>query len=137
VPLPPEPLTAPTKAPVNVQVGDVWWVPEDVNGYPGGKGRFCLVVALESAAGSALPARAHYVAGSTNKGSRPEIVLEPGDAGLDKRGYFSFWWSGDLGVTTLVAVGRYKGRLDSTRHDDIRAAICASKRSVLKKLVAC
>ena len=137
MPLPPEPLAgAPTK-PVQVQVGDVWWIPEEMNGYPGGKGRFCLVVALETPPGTVLPARAHYVAGSSDKGSRPQIVLEAGEAGLDKRGYFSFWWSGDLGVTALVAVGRFKGRVDAARHDEIKAAICASKRVALKKLVTC
>src|SRR5262245_37945707 len=93
--LPPEAMVAPTNATELVQVGDVWWIPEDVNGYPGGKGRFCLVVALEKPSGSALPVRAHYVAGTTEKGSRPQIVLEAGDAGLGRRGYFSFWWSGD------------------------------------------
>lgn len=135
--MPPEPPAAQTKAPAQVQVGDLWWIPEDVNGYPGGKGRFCLVVALETSHGSAPPARAHYVAGTSNKGSRPQIVLEAGEGGLEKRGYFSFWWSGDLGVTTLVAVGRFKGRLEPARHNEIRAAICASKRAALKRLVAC
>lgn len=137
LPLAPGPIAAPTKTAELVQVGDVWWIPDDMSGYPGGKGRFCLVVALEKSSGSVLPVRAHYVAGSTQKGSRPQIVLEPGDGGLDKRSYFSFWWSGDLSVTALATVGRFKGRLEPARHGEIRAAICASKRVVLKKLVAC
>jgi mRNA-degrading endonuclease toxin of MazEF toxin-antitoxin module len=136
LPLAPEPMAAPTETAELVRVGDVWWIPDDMSGYPGGKGRFCLVVALEKSSGSVLPVRAHYVAGSTQKGSRPQIVLEPGDAGLDKRSYFSFWWSGDLSVTALATVGRFKGRLDAARLDEIKAAICASRKVALKKLVA-
>jgi hypothetical protein len=108
-----------------------------MNGFPGGKGRFCLVVALEASFSSMLPARAHYVAGSTKTGSKPELVLEVGEAGLDKVGYFSFFWSGDIGVTTLGIVGRLKGRVDSSRHAEIKAAICASRRLALRKLVTC
>ncbi len=137
LPLPPERSVAPTETAEPVQVGDVWWIPDDMNGYPGGKGRFCLVVVVEKRSGTVLPARAHYVAGSTKEGSRPQIVLEAGEGGLEKRGYFSFWWSGDLGVTTLVSVGRFKGRLALARHDEIRVAICASKRVALKRLVGC
>lgn len=44
-----------------VEIGDVWWIPEQFNGYPGGKGRFCLVVALETSRGLTLSVRAHFV----------------------------------------------------------------------------
>lgn len=137
VPLPSQPREVAPEAPVQVKVGDVWWIPESVNGYPGGKGRCCLVVALEAPPGQAAPARAHYVAGTTQPGSRPQIIVESGEAGLEQRTHFSFWWSGDLGVTTLAALGCFKGRLDSTRDGEIRAAICGSKRAALKRLVVC
>jgi hypothetical protein len=137
VPVPPEAQAALSQPHLKVHVGDVWWIPEGLHRYPGGKGRFCLVVALETPPGSSVPARAHYVAGSTGRGSQPEIVVEPRHAGLEKRTHFSFWWSGDLDLATLIARGRFKGKLESARLAEIRVAICASKRVALKKLVVC
>src|SRR6266568_7503825 len=95
--------------PSTAEVGDVWWLPEEHARYPGGKDRFCLVVALERAPGATCAARAHYVVGSTQRGGRPEIVLEPGEANLRQRTYFRFWWSGDIDIPTLIQAGRYRG----------------------------
>ena len=118
-----------------IRVGDIWWLPEALTAYPGDKDRFCLIVALEYPAGSEMPARAHYVVGSTRGGSRPEIVLDPGEANLRKRTHFSFWWSGDINLNTLIREGHLKGRLGVNRQEEIGTSIQASKRAILKKLV--
>ena len=44
-----------------VEGGDVWWLPEGVVSHPGGKDRFCLVVALEFGSGRSNAVRAHSV----------------------------------------------------------------------------
>jgi hypothetical protein len=119
---------------LEVQVGDVWWLPEELAAYPGGKSRFCLVVALEAAVASQICARAHYVVGSTSPGGQPEIVVEPGEANLPKRTHFRFWLSSDIGIPTLIACGKFRGRLDAERRKQIGAAIRASRRTVLKRL---
>ena len=136
MPLPPEALATLSQPHLKVHVGDVWWLPEELSSYPGGKGRFCLVAALETPPGQDVPARAHYVAGSTSSGGPPEIVLEPGEANLPRRTHFRFWWSGDIDLATVVSKGRFKGRLDSARREEIGTAIRASKRAVLKRLVS-
>jgi hypothetical protein len=134
--LPPEALATLSQPHLKVHVGDVWWVPEELASYPGGKGRFCLVVALETPPGQDLPALAHFVAGSTSSGGPPEIVFEPGEANLSQRTHFRFWWSGHIALPTLVSKGRFKGRLDSSRREEIGTAIKSSKRAVLKRLVS-
>ena len=133
--LPAKELAKLSKPHLKIHVGDIWWLPEALTAYSGGKDRFCLIVALERAAGSAIPARAHYVVGSTRGGGQPVIVLEVGEANLRQRTHFRFWWSGDIDLNTLVTEGRFKGRLDVTRRDEIGASIRTSKRAVLKRLV--
>jgi len=130
-------LAAVNEFQLGVEIGDVWWIPEELSSYPGGKGRFCLVVALETPPGPQVPARAHYVAGSTSSGGGSKIVLEAGEAGLRKRTYFCFWWSGDIGIPVLVACGRFVGKLATERMGEIGAAIRASRRATLKRLVGC
>jgi hypothetical protein len=124
-----------------VEIGDVWWIPEQFNGYPGGKGRFCLVVALETSRGLALSGRAHFVPGSTkpsrSKSGHPEIEFRAGEAGLPEFTYFSFWFSSDLGVQTLISCGRLCGKVDVGRVAEIRGAIAASRRPVLKRVAGC
>jgi hypothetical protein len=122
---------------LKVEIGDVWWIPEELASYPGGKDRFCLVVALEMSPGSQLPARAHYVAGSTSAGGGTKIVLAPGEANLRQCTHFRFWWSGDIGIPTLVTCGRFVGKLATERLGEIGISICARRRSVLKRLVGC
>ena len=133
--LPAEALAQLSQPHLKVHVGDVWWLSEGHAGYPGGKGRFCLVVALETPPGAQVAARAHFVAGSTSSGGPPEIVLEVGEANLRARTHFRFWWSGDIDIVTLIQAGRFKGRLAPERRAEIPAAIRASKRTVLQKLV--
>jgi hypothetical protein len=135
-------MPLPSKAPASlsqphlkINVGDVWWLPEEKVGFPGGKDRFCLIVALERPPGARVPARAHYVVGSTRSGGPPAIVVEAGEANLRKRTHFRFWWSGDIDLATLVEAGRLKGRLDPGRRDEIGAAVRVSNRSALKRLL--
>jgi hypothetical protein len=64
-------------------------------------------------------------------------VLQPGEANLRQRTYFSFWWSSDLDVNTLEMAGNLKGRLDGTRLHEIQEAIRTSKRLILKRLIGC
>ena len=133
--LPSEALARLSQPHLKVNVGDVWWLPEEKAGFPGGKDRFCLVVALERPPGAQVPARAHYVVGSTRSGGPPTIVAEPGEANLRERTYFRFWWSGDIDLATLVEVGWFKGRLAPARRGEIGAAVRASNRSALKRLL--
>lgn len=135
MPLPPEALAKLRQPHLVVNIGDVWWLPEEHARFPGGKDRFCLVVALETPPGTGVPARAHYVVGSTRSGGPPAIVLEASEANLRERTSFRFWWSGDIDLATLVQVGRYKGRLDARRRQEIVEAIQASNRAVLRRLV--
>jgi hypothetical protein len=119
---------------LQVEIGDVWWIPEQFNGYPGGKDRFCLVVARETS-------RAHFVPGSTkpswSKGGHPEIVFQAGEAGLPELTYFSFWFSNDLGKQTLTSCGRLCGKVDEQGVTEIRSAIAASRRPGLKRVAGC
>lgn len=117
-----------------VEVGDVWWLPEALARYPGGKDRFCLIVALEITCGG-ITARAHYVVGSTKRCGAPKIVLEEGEANLHERTHFGFWWSGDIDVGTLTELGRLRGRLDAGRLGEIACAIRTSRRVALRRLV--
>lgn len=119
-----------------VEVGDVWWLPEENVKYAGGKDRFCLLVVLEPGRGESQPVRAHFVVGSTRRSSGPTTVrLAAGDAGVRRDTYFRFSWSGSVDLRTLVKVGEWKGRLGQGRLAEIETAIKASKRVVLKRLI--
>src|SRR5438034_7265305 len=102
MPLPAGALAELSQPHLRVHVGDVWWLPEEHARYPGGKGRFCLIVALETPPAGKVPARAHYVAGSTSPGGPPKLVLKAGEANLCYRTHFCFWWSSDIDIVTLV-----------------------------------
>jgi hypothetical protein len=118
-----------------VGVGDIWWLPEAETRYPGGKDRYCLIVALETPPGSADPTRAHFVAGSRSSGGRPEVVVVPSEASLGSKTHFRFWWSGSVDLETLRSAGKFKGTLAKSRISEIAVAISASKRVVLKRLI--
>jgi hypothetical protein len=126
---------------LQVEIGDVWWIPEQFNGYPGGKDRFCLVVALETSRGLALSGRVHFVPGSTkpsrSNSGHPEIVFQAGEAGLPELTYFNFWFSNDLGIQTLTSCGRLCGKVEAQRITEIRTAIAASRRPGLKRVAGC
>jgi hypothetical protein len=61
-------------------------------------------------------------------------VIEPAAVGLTAHTYFRFWWSGDIALSALVQIGRFKGRLDAKRRVEIIAAVEASKLVALKRL---
>jgi hypothetical protein len=135
VTLPEEALRKLSQADV-FSVGDVYWMPEEHLNYDSGqRGRFCLLVHIESGADD-LPVRAHLIVGSTKRGSAPRLVIEPGETELKGRSYFSFWISSAVDIGTLRAAGKYRGRLAPTRLPDILTAIAASNLTALKILKA-
>lgn len=118
-----------------VEVGDVWWLPEQHAKYPGGNDRFCLVVALEHTGGGSQAVLAHFVAGSTKGRKEPATIsATAGDCGLSEDTYFRFTWSSSIDLTSLATHGKWRGRLDKTRLFEIEGAIKASNRVVLKRL---
>jgi hypothetical protein len=116
-----------------VHLGDVWWLDEAHVNFPGGKDRYCLVVALETPPGSAAPTRAHFIVGSSSRGGPPVIVMERGEAGFRQRTFFRFWWSGSVDLATLISEGNFKATLSAARILEIEPAIRASKLLVLKR----
>jgi hypothetical protein len=118
-----------------VAVGEVWWLPAHVVQYPGGKDRYCLIVALEIEPGQTQPSRAHFVVGSTGKGGPPEIVVQPGEAGPGKQTFFRFWWSGYAEISTIVNSGKRVGILFGARLPEITAAVRKCKLVRLKRLM--
>jgi hypothetical protein len=118
-----------------VAVGDVWWLPAHVAQYPGGKDRYCLIVALETEPGQTQPSRAHYVVGSTGKGGRPAIVVQAGEAGPGKQTFFRFWWSGSTEISTITNSGKRAGNLVVARLPEIIAATRDCKLVRLKRLM--
>jgi len=135
MPLPAEIVAQLRQPHLKVNVGDIWRLPEKYAKYPGGKSRYCLIVALESAPGAQVPARAHYVAGSTKPGGQPVVALDTGEANLPQPTFFRIWWSGSIDLACLVEVGEFKGRVAPGRREEIRVAIQASNLVALKKLV--
>lgn len=119
-----------------VQIGDVWWLPEAAVPYPGGKDRYCLVVALEQAGGGIGATRAHYVAGSSRSSRGTTTVsAQAGVYGTGQDTYFRFWWSGSMDLLSLTEEGIWKGRLEAARFVEIEKAIRACKLVVLKRLL--
>jgi hypothetical protein len=117
-------------------VGDVYWIPEERLNYDSGEpGRFSLLVFIESGADGA-PVQAHFIVGSTKKGSSPRIIVEAGETDLERRSYFSFWKSSVVAISTLRAEGKFRGRLAATRLPEIDGAIADSNLTSLKMLMA-
>lgn len=121
-----------------IAIGDVWWIPEDLARYPGGKDRFSLVVALEHPPGDeGRRPLVHFVAGS--RGGRSEAItikVDSGSCGLNEDTYFRFWWSGSIAGTDLVTAGKPRGRLPDDRVGEIGTCVKASKLVLLKRLLA-
>jgi hypothetical protein len=61
-------------------VGQCWWIPKEYVVYDprNEHDRYCLLLALE---GSPLPARAHFVVGTTKGASGPALEIAPGELG--------------------------------------------------------
>jgi hypothetical protein len=118
-----------------VQVGDVWWLDDAHVNFPGGKDRYCLVVALETPPGGTAPTRAHFIVGSSSPGGPPVVVIERGESGFRRRTFFRFWWSGSVELANLISAGKFKAKLSASRILEIEPAIRASKLLVLKRLL--
>ncbi len=118
-----------------VAVGDVWWLPAHVANYPGGKDRYCLVVALETRPGQTQPSQAHFIVGSTAKGGGVEIVVQPGEAGPGQQTFFRFWQSGAADISTFVNSGKRVGSISVARLPEISTAVRDSKLVRLKRLM--
>jgi hypothetical protein len=103
--------------------------------YPGGKDRYCLIVALETVPGQTQASRAHFIVGSTAKGGRPEIVVRPGEVGTGKETFFRLWRSGSGDISTITAAGKRVGGLGTSRLVEITSAIQTCKLVVLKRLI--
>ena len=115
-------------------VGDIYWLPEELLNYDSGKdGRFCLLVHIERGANGA-PVRAHFIVGSTKRGSKPELLVAPNETDLRELTFFSFHSSSPVDIGTLRAEGKWRGRLDQSRQADIESAILTSNLGILKKL---
>jgi hypothetical protein len=115
-------------------VGDIWWMPETLAQYPGGKDRFCLLVALERPPGGS-GAVVHFVAGSRNRSKANTIKVDSGSCGLKEDTYFRFWREASIAGGTLVGSGKLRGSLPAARLPEIEAAIRASKLVELKRLL--
>jgi hypothetical protein len=121
--------------PTLVTVRDVWWVPcHHVAWFPGGKGRFCLVVGIEPVRG-ASPPLVHLVAGSTRRmGGATALRVPAGLADLAEDTNFVFRFSGSLPATVLAVDGKPKGRLPEEWEARIAAAVMASRLAAVKRL---
>src|SRR5205823_3851822 len=64
-----------------LSLGDVWWLPKEYVDYAKPeKDRYCLLVALEPKGGG-LPARAHFVAGTTKGATGPALAVVAWEVG--------------------------------------------------------
>jgi hypothetical protein len=116
-------------------VGDIYWILEEHLNYDSGKqGRYCLLVHIERT-GAGAPARAHFVVGSTKRGSQPELQVSVGTAALTSTTYFSFWASSPVDIGTVRDSARWQGRLPVEIQSEIEQAIMMSNLGVLKRLL--
>jgi hypothetical protein len=90
--------------------------------------RPCLVVAVDAA-------RAHLVPGTTKHGGGPRVVVPPGETDLPKRTWFDFSFSFTLPMLDLVHRGDSAGSLHESRWPDVIAAVDASGRVALIRVV--
>jgi len=116
---------------LGVEVGDIWHIPQEhLNFCSDSSHRFCLLVRLEPARSQGVPVRAHFIVGSHQKGSKPRLIVQPGEIpGWSEPTYFSFWTSSPVDLTVLRALGArsWRGRLAASRLSEIEAAIAATK----------
>jgi len=137
--LPLEALAALSQPHLGLCEGDVFWVPEQHLNYHSGKaGRFCVLVALETPAGSPAPTIGHLVVGSTSPewdDSVPEIMALCGEGGLPEDTFFSFRMASSIDLALLREVGRYLDRLDQKRTLEMREAVLASTLVAVKRVL--
>jgi hypothetical protein len=118
-----------------VKVGQIWWLPDGESGFPGGKTRYCLIVAIEKNPSNPRANRAHFVVSTSKCSGTPKIVVESGEGGLRERTCYRFFWSGDMGIDRLTRIGEKKGGLSDSRRPEIAIAIQNSKLLSLKRIL--
>lgn len=116
---------------LGVEIGDIWHIPQEhLNFRSDSSHRFCLLVRLEPARSQGSPVRAHFIVGSHQTGSKPRLIVQPGEVpGWSEPTYFSFWTSSAVELRVLRALGArsWKGRLAAARLAEIEAAIAATR----------
>jgi len=85
-----------------LSLGDVWWLPKEYVDYARPeKDRYCLLVALEPK-GADLPARAHFVAGTSKRATGPAIAVVAWEVGTGEDTEFDFDRSFAIETRTLA-----------------------------------
>lgn len=118
--------------PPDVEVGQVWRLPDRLVRYPGGKPRYCLVVAIETAV-SGDPVRAYVVPGSSHRGGNPRIVVAAEQAGTPLETCFRFFFAPAVNISDLI-VCQHVGDLPAERLAEISDCIHRSRLHVLKRI---
>jgi hypothetical protein len=117
-----------------LKAGQVWWLPkEHVDYAKPEKDRYCLLVALEPK-GADLPARAHFVAGTTKGATGPALAVSAGEVGTGEDTEFDFDRSFPVETKTLIRVGKQKGALKADRLDELKRKIEASSLLAVQRL---
>ena len=115
-------------------VGEVWWLPRELVDYAKPeKDRYCLLVALEPS-GADVPARAHFVAGTTKGATGPTLAVTAGEVGTGEDTEFDFDRSFAIETRTLIQAGKRKGGLKSERLDELKRKIQASTLVAVQRL---
>lgn len=137
--LPPSALAKLAEAKLETEIralslGNVWWLPKEYVDYAKPeKDRYCLLVALEPK-GAELPARAHFVAGTTKGATGPALAVVAWEVGTGEDTEFDFDRSFPIETRTLVKVGKKKGGLKSDRVDELKRKIEASNLLAVQRL---
>jgi hypothetical protein len=117
-----------------LSLGDVWWLPKEYVDYAKPeKDRYCLLVALEPK-GAELPARAHFVAGTTKGATGPAVAVVAWEVGTGEDTEFDFDRSFPIETRALLKVGKKKGRLKSDRLDELKRKIEVSNLLAVQRL---
>lgn len=138
MPLPPHALAKLAAAKLEAElrelaVGQCWWIPKEHVVYDprNEHDRYCLLVALE---GRPLPARAHFVVGTTKGATGPVMRIAAGELGNAQMTELDFSRSFPLDTRTLLGVGIRKRDLAPERLDEVRAKIHASSLIAVQRL---
>lgn len=116
--------------------GQVWWLPKEYVDYARPeKDRYCLLVALEPA-GTDMPTRAHFVAGTTKGATGPSLAVAAGEVGSGQETEFDFDRSFPVETKTLIQVGNKKGELKAPRLEEMRRKIEVSSLVAVQRLVS-
>ena len=114
--------------------GQVWWLPKELVDYAKPeKNRYCLLVALEPK-GAAVPARAHFVAGTTKGATGPALAVVAGEVGNGQDTEFDFDRSFPVETKTLIRFGLKKGELKVARLEELKSKITASSLVAVQRL---